>query len=156
MPRVYEGKLAGRGLRFGIAVSRFNNLVTERLLERAVAALIEHGTADEDIEVLHVPGAFELPFAAQLLAASGRIDGIVCLGAIIKGETMHNEVLANGIAATLSQLGVRHEIPVAFGVLTTDTVEQALARAGGKDSNKGAEAALSALEMATLKRAVRL
>ena len=153
MPKVFEGKHAGRGLRFGIAVARFNSVVTDRLLDGAVSALREHGTADEDIEVLHVPGAFELPFAAQILAASGRIDGIICLGAIIKGETIHNEVLASGVVATLSELSVRHELPVSFGVLTTDTVEQALARAGSGGANKGAESALCALEMANLKRA---
>ncbi len=153
MPKVYEGKLAGQGLRFGVAVSRFNSVVTDRLLAGAVAALREQGVADEDIEVLHVPGAFELPFAAQLLATSGKIDGIICLGAIIKGETIHNEVLATGVVATLSQMSVQHALPVAFGVLTTDTVEQALARAGAKGGNKGAEAALCALELAGLKRA---
>ena len=152
MPKVVTGTLDGKGLRFGIAVSRFNSVVTERLLDGAIEALRQHGTADADIEVLHVPGAFELPFAAQLLAADG-VDGIVCLGAIIKGETIHNEVLASGIVVTLSQLSVQHAVPVAFGVLTTDTVEQALARAGAKSGNKGAEAALTALEMARLKRA---
>ncbi|MBI4518753.1 MAG: 6,7-dimethyl-8-ribityllumazine synthase [Deltaproteobacteria bacterium] len=153
MPQIFEGKLAGRGLRFGIAVSRFNHAVTDRLLEGAVKTLLEHGAADDDIEVVHVPGAFELPLAAQLLAAGGRVDGIICLGAIIKGETMHNEVLAYAVGTTLSELAVRHELPVAFGVLTTDTLEQALARAGGRGANKGAEAALSALELANLKRA---
>jgi 6,7-dimethyl-8-ribityllumazine synthase len=153
MPKVYEGKLEGQGLRFGIVVSRFNNVVTDRLLDGAVAALRGHGVAEDDIEVMHVPGAFELPFAAQLLATSGKIDGIVCLGAIIKGETIHNEVLATGVVATLSQLSVQQSLPVAFGVLTTDTVEQALARAGAKGGNKGAEAALCALELASLKRA---
>jgi 6,7-dimethyl-8-ribityllumazine synthase len=152
MPKIYEGKLAGRGLRFGIAVARFNALVTERLLEGALAALREHGTGEEDIEIVRVPGAFELPLAAQLLASGGKVDGVVCLGAIIKGETIHNEVLASGIVATLSQLSVRHEIPIAFGVLTTDTMEQALARAATHGNNKGAEAALSALELASLKR----
>ncbi|HVN83719.1 MAG TPA: 6,7-dimethyl-8-ribityllumazine synthase [Candidatus Binatia bacterium] len=146
------GTLDGKGLRFGIAVSRFNNVVTDRLLAGALAALQKHGTADDDVEVLHVPGAFELPLAAELLASSGRVDGVVCLGAIIKGETIHNEVLASGVVVTLSQLSVRHRLPIAFGVLTTDTVEQALARAGAKAGNKGAEAALTVLEMARLKR----
>ena len=153
MPHVFSGTLDGKGLRFGIAVARFNSVVTERLLEGAVTALRAYGTADDDIEVLHVPGAFELPFAARLLAASKRVDGIICLGAIIKGETIHNEVLASGVVSTLSQLSVQHELPVAFGVLTTDTVEQALARAGAASGNKGTEAALTALEMAQLKRA---
>jgi len=152
MPKAITGTLDGKGLRFGIAVSRFNSVVTERLLDGAIEALRQHGTADADIEVLHVPGAFELPFAARLLA-SGGVDGVICLGAIIKGETIHNEVLASGVVATLSQLSVQHTLPVAFGVLTTDTVEQALARAGAKSGNKGAEAALTALEMAQLKRA---
>lgn len=152
MPKVYEGTLEGQGLRFGIVVSRFNSVVTDRLLEGAVNALRGHGVADDDIEVMRVPGAFELPLAAQLLVTSGKIDGIVCLGAIIKGETIHNEVLATGVVATLSQLSVRHALPLAFGVLTTDTVEQALARAGAKGGNKGAEAALCALELANLKR----
>ena len=153
MAKELTGALDGKGLRFGIAVSRFNNVVTDRLLAGAIEALRKHGTADDDIEVLRVPGAFELPFAAELLAASGRIDAIVCLGAIIKGETIHNEVLASGVVATLSQLSVQRRLPVAFGVLTTDTVEQALARAGAKAGNKGAEAAMTALEMAQLKRA---
>ena len=153
MAKEFTGALDGKGLRFGIVVSRFNNVVTDRLLAGAIEALRKHGTADDDIEVLRVPGAFELPFAAELLAASGRIDAIVCLGAIIKGETIHNEVLASGVVATLSQLSVQRRLPVAFGVLTTDTVEQALARAGTKAGNKGAEAAMTALEMAQLKRA---
>jgi len=153
MPKVYEGTLEGQGLRFGIVVSRFNSVVTDRLLEGAVNALRGHGVADDDIEVMRVPGAFELPLAARLLVTSGKIDGIVCLGAIIKGETIHNEVLATGVVATLSQLSVQHALPLAFGVLTTDTVEQALARAGAKGGNKGAEAALCALELANLKRA---
>jgi 6,7-dimethyl-8-ribityllumazine synthase len=152
MPKIFQGTLDGHGLRFGIAVARFNSVVTDRLLDGAVAALRGRGVADEDIEVLHVPGAFELPLAAQILARAGRVDGIVCLGAIIKGETIHNEILASGVVATLSELSVHHEVPMAFGVLTTDTVEQALARAGAKSGNKGAEAALSALEMANLRR----
>jgi 6,7-dimethyl-8-ribityllumazine synthase len=154
MPRVHEAKLVGRGLRFGIAVARFNSVVTDRLLDGALAALREHGTPDDDIEVIHVPGAFELPFAAHLLATGSKVDGVICLGAIIKGETMHNEVLASGIVVALSQLAVQQGVPVAFGVLTTDTVEQALARARSDGGNKGAEAALCALEMANVKRAL--
>jgi len=142
----------GSGLRVGIVVSRFNTVVTERLLEGALECLRSHGVADGAIEIAHVPGAFELPLAAEWFACSQRIDGVVCLGAIVRGETPHFDMIAQWVVAELGRLSVQHRTPMGLGVLTTETVEQALARAGGTHGNKGVDAALAAIEMATLAR----
>jgi 6,7-dimethyl-8-ribityllumazine synthase len=147
---VHEGSLEGRGRRVAVAVSRFNEVVTRPLLDGALAALRRHGLADQDIDVVWVPGAFELPLAAGRLAASDRFDAVVCLGAVIRGETAHFDLVAQQCAAGISQAAVDTGVPCAFGVLATDTLEQALDRAGGKHGNKGWEAAVTALEMTGL------
>lgn len=152
MSRVLEGTLDGAGLRVCVVVSRWNEFVTRRLLEGAETVLRERGLADGDVTVAWVPGAFELPTAAKWAAASGRYDAVVCLGAVIRGETAHFEYVAGGAAEGIRQAAQETGVPVIFGVLTVDTVEQALSRAGGKDGHKGEEAALAAIEMANLRR----
>ena len=154
MPRHFSAKPDGTGLRIGIALARFNQAITEQLLAGALKALVEHGVADDAIDVATVPGAFELPLCAQRLAATGRYEAIVCLGAVVRGETPHFDFVAGEAARGIAEVACRHDLPIAFGVLTTDTVEQALARAGGDRGNKGFEAAVTALEMAQLLRAV--
>lgn len=152
MSRVLEGALDGAGLRVCVVVSRWNEFVTRRLLEGAEKVLRERGLADGDVTVAWVPGAFELPTAAKWAAASGQFDAVVCLGAVIRGETAHFEYVAGGAAEGIRQAAQETGVPVIFGVLTVDTVEQALSRAGGKDGHKGEEAALAAIEMANLRR----
>jgi 6,7-dimethyl-8-ribityllumazine synthase len=147
VPRNLQGEPKGEGLRIAVALARFNQSVTERLLAGALEALTKHGVADDAIDVATVPGAFELPLCAQRLAATGRYDAIVCLGAVVRGETPHFDFVAGEAARGIGEVGRRHDLPIAFGVLTTDTVEQALARAGGERGNKGYEAAVTALEM---------
>ncbi len=154
-PGVVEGNEDARGLRFGVVVSRFNESITDRLLSAAVEALYAGGVARRDVTVVRVPGAFELPLAAALLARRGRFDAIVCLGAIIRGETPHFDYIAQATALGIMDTGLAEGYPVAFGVLTTDTVEQAEARAGANGLNRGAEAAATAIEMATLIRRLR-
>lgn len=148
----YATSLDGTALRVGVAVSRFNSVVTERLLEGALDGLQRHGVAEAAIELGYVPGAFELPLLAECYARSGRLDAIVCLGAVVRGETPHFDMIAHAVVAELARLSTAHRLPVALGVLTTDTVEQALERAGGRHGNKGYDAALVAIEMATLGR----
>jgi 6,7-dimethyl-8-ribityllumazine synthase len=152
VPRQLTAKPNGEGLRIGIAVARFNQSVTDRLLAGALEALAQHGVADDAIDVATVPGAFELPISVQRLASAGRYDAIVCLGAVIRGQTPHFEFVATEAARGIAELSRRHDLPIAFGVLTTDTVEQALARAGGDHGNKGFEAAVTALEMVQVLR----
>ena len=147
-------KLNGDGLRIAVVVSRFNSIVTERLLVGARQALREHGVSDASVEVVEVPGAFELPLPAKLMADSGRFDAIVCLGAVVRGETPHFEYISAAVVAELNRVMVDHGIPVTLGVLTTNDIEQALERAGGKHGNKGAEAVLTAIEMANLRRSL--
>lgn len=154
MTRTYEGTVSGQGRRVAVAVSRFNRLVTEPLLAGALETLRRHGVADADVDVAWVPGSFELPVAVQRLAASGRYAAVVALGAVIRGATPHFDYVAGEAAAGLGAVARQTGVPVAFGVLTTDTMEQALDRAGGKAGNKGAEAALVALEMANLLDAI--
>lgn len=146
----HETSRQGARLRVAVAVSRFNSVVTERLLDGAVDALKQHGVADDAIEVADVSGAFELPLLAEFYARSQRVDAIVALGAIVRGETPHFDMIATWVVAELGRLGVAHRLPIALGVLTTDTLEQALERAGGAHGNKGAEAAVVAIEMANL------
>lgn len=145
-----EGTPAGAGKRFLVVVSRFNELVTERLLEGALGCLREHGVAAEDVDVARVPGAWELPGAVAAALRGGGWDGVVALGCVIRGETPHFDYVAGETARGLQELAVRGPVPIAFGVLTADTREQALARAGGDRGNKGWEAALVALEMTDL------
>jgi 6,7-dimethyl-8-ribityllumazine synthase len=151
---VYEGGLDGAGRRIAIVVGRFNRLVTEPLLAGAREALARHGVADADVDVAWVPGSFELPLAAQRLAQTGRYAGVIAIGAVVRGATAHFEHVAGRAAAGLASVALQTGVPVAFGVLTTDTMEQALDRAGGKAGNKGAEAALTVLEMAALLESV--
>jgi 6,7-dimethyl-8-ribityllumazine synthase len=153
--REYHGQLAGNGRRFGIVVARFNELITRRLLEGAVDTLTRHGVRPEDIEVVWVPGSFELPVAAQALAETGRFSAVICLGAVIRGATPHFEYVASQAAAGIGRVALDSRLPVVFGVITAETQEQALERAGGKVGNRGAEAALAALEMADLLSQVR-
>jgi 6,7-dimethyl-8-ribityllumazine synthase len=152
MTRQFETSLAGTRLRVGIVVSRFNQVVTDRLLAGALDGLRRHGVADENIEIASVPGAFELPLAAVLMAGSGRVDAVACLGAIVQGQTPHFDMIAQWVVAELGRLSVSSRVPLALGVLTTNTVEQALERSGGTHGNKGYDAALVAIEMANLDR----
>ncbi len=150
MPRYIEGKPKGDGKKMGIVVSRFNDFITSRLLEGALDALARTGVADEDISVVRVPGAFEIPLAAKWLSASGKFNAVICLGAVIRGETPHFDYVAGEAARGISHLSMEFSMPVVFGLLTTDTIEQAIQRAGSKSGNKGFEAALAAVEMASL------
>jgi len=148
----FEGKLTVRGARFALLVARFNSFVVESLLEGAIDALKRHGADEKDLHIVRVPGAFEMPLVAQRLAASKNYDAIIALGAVIRGGTPHFEYVAGECTKGLAQVGMQHDIPVAFGVLTVDTIEQAIERAGTKAGNKGVEAALSAIEMVNLLR----
>ncbi len=147
-----SGRLNAEGLRFGIVVSRFNDMVTERLLQGALEALRRAGAREEDLTVVRVPGSFEIPFAAQRLAAAGSCDAIVCLGALIRGETDHYDYLASTVTRGIAQVSLKHDLPVTYGVITAGTVEQAVNRAGLKHGNKGVEAAMGAVEMADVRR----
>lgn len=150
-----EGSTAGEGRRFLLVVARFNELITEKLLDGARSALVRHGVAEDDIAVARVPGAFEIPGAIGAALRAGGWDGIVALACVIRGETPHFDYVAGEAARGVQSLAVTHDVPVTFGVLTTDTRDQALARAGGDKGNKGWEAALAALEMSGLYRALR-
>ena len=151
MPEI-EGSLDGAGLRVCVVVARWNEFVTRRLMEGAVTTLRESGLADQDVTVAWVPGSFEVPTAARWAAMGGRFDAIICLGAVIRGETAHFEYVAGGAAEGIAAISRDTGVPVIFGVLTVDSVEQALARAGGKDGHKGEEAAHAAIAMANLHR----
>ena len=146
------GSLDGQGLRVCVVVARWNSFITDKLLSGAVSALREHGLGEDSITVARVPGAFEVPSAARWAADSGRFDAVVGLGAVIRGETAHFEYVAGGAAEGISRVTLGTGVPVIFGVLTVDTVEQALSRVGGKDGHKGEEAALAAIEMANLRK----
>ena len=154
MVRVIRGKLDATGLRFGLVVSQFNNLVTERLQAGAIDALCRHGVREDDIDVVQTPGAFDIPLFAKKMAASGRYDAIVCLGAVIKGDTPHFDYVSAGMTQGIREVMMTHGLPVTFGVLTTDTVDQALDRAGAKAGNKGFDAALAAIEMVNALKAL--
>ncbi|RPI25609.1 MAG: 6,7-dimethyl-8-ribityllumazine synthase [Acidobacteria bacterium] len=149
------GKLNSSGLRIGVVVSRFNSSVTERLLEGVVDILKRTGATESDLEVVRVPGSFEIPLAAKLLAEKGTFDAIVCLSAIIKGQTDHYTFLSSAVTNALASLSIEQGIPVGYGIVTADTVEQALDRAGLKHGNKGVDAALAAIEMANLRRELK-
>lgn len=151
MPEI-EGSLDGSGLRVCVVVARWNEFVTRKLMEGAVSALREGGLTGENVTVAWVPGAFEVPTAARWAALGGRFDAIICLGAVIRGETAHFEYVAGGAAEGIAAISRDTGIPVIFGVLTVDSVDQALARAGGKDGHKGEESAHAAIAMANLKR----
>lgn len=153
--KTIEGELTARGLRIGIALARFNNFIGERLLEGAVDALLHHGVAPADIELVRVPGAYELPLALKAMAAGKKYDALIALGAVIRGETPHFDYVAGECVKGMSQVMMQHDLPVAFGVLTVNTVQQAIERAGAKAGNKGADAALSAIEMVNLLKKLR-
>jgi 6,7-dimethyl-8-ribityllumazine synthase len=146
----YEGALDGRDLRFAIVVARFNDLISQRLLTGALDALRRHSVPDESVDVIWVPGSFELPATARRLACSRRYDALICLGAVIRGATAHFDYVAGQAAAGIAAVGRETGVPAIFGVLTTDTIEQAIERAGTKAGNKGYDAAVSAIEMANL------
>ncbi len=152
MGQVFEGHLVGTGLKVGIVVGRFNEFITSKLLGGAQDALKRHGINSEDVDVAWVPGAFEIPFAAKKLAASGQYDAVITLGTVIRGSTPHFDYVCNEAAKGIASLSMQHDIPVIFGVLTTDTIEQAVERAGTKAGNKGWEAAVAAIEMANLNK----
>jgi 6,7-dimethyl-8-ribityllumazine synthase len=154
MSKVYEGYLDAKGLRFGLIVSRFNHFITDRLLEGALDALKRHGADENDIEIARVPGAFEIPFMAKKMADIGKYDAVICLGALIRGSTVHFDILAAEVTKGLAQVMLDSGIPVSFGVITTDTIEQAVERAGTKNGNKGWQAAESAIEMANLTKSL--
>lgn len=147
MARIVEGKLSAQGISVGIVVSRFNGLVTKQLLDGALDCLLRHGANDDDITIIHCPGSFEIPQVAKQLAKAGKCDAIICLGCIIRGETPHFEYIAAQVARGVGQVALDTGIPIAFGVLTTENLEQALERAGAKAGNKGCEAALTAMEL---------
>jgi 6,7-dimethyl-8-ribityllumazine synthase len=147
MPQFIEGKHDAQGLRIAIIVSRFNQFITEKLLEGALDGVKSHGGATDDITVVRVPGAFEIPLAAEKLAVAGRYDALVCLGAVIRGDTPHFEYVSQAVTHGIVRAVSKYQIPISFGVLTTDDVQQAMDRSGAKDSNKGYEAALTAIEM---------
>ena len=149
-----QGGMSGEGLRVGIVVATFNEFITSKLLDGAQAALARHGVRDDDVTVASVPGSFELPLVANKLAESGQHDAVICLGAVIRGETDHYEHVAGEAAKGIANAGLNSGVPVIFGVLTTDTLEQAINRAGGKQGNNGYGAGLAAIEMANLMRAL--
>lgn len=152
MPKVVEGQLTAEGFRFAIIVSRFNDFISSRLLDGAMDALVRHGCREEEVSVIKVPGAFEIPLAAKKLAASSRYDAIICLGAVIRGATQHHEYVAAEASKGIASVALESDVPVMFGVLTTDNLEQAIERAGSKSGNKGYETAMGAIEMANLFR----
>lgn len=150
MPKVYEGQLIAKGKKFGIVASRFNEFITNKLLEGALDALKRHGAKDEEIEVAWVPGSFEIPYAAQRMAESKKYDAVICVGAVIRGSTPHFEYIAAEVTKGIAQTGLKTGVPVIYGVITPDTLEQAIERAGTKAGNKGFQAAMSAIEMVNL------
>ena len=150
MEKVYEGKLVAKNKRFGVVVSRFNEFISGKLLEGALDCLYRHQAEKEDIHVAWVPGAFEIPLLAKKMAETGKYDAVVCLGAVIRGSTSHYDYVCSEVAKGVSRVNLDTSVPVAFGVVTTDTIEQAIERAGTKAGNKGWEAALTAVEMTSL------
>lgn len=153
---IHEGQMAAEGLRIGIVVARFNDLITERLLSGALDAFRRHGGDERIVEIAHVPGAWEIPLAAQTLAKTERFDAIVCLGTVIKGATDHYDYVCSQTSSGVMNAGLSSGIPVTMGVLTTENLDQALERAGSKAGNKGADAMLAAIEMANLLKAMQL
>lgn len=154
MTKIIEGKLDASGFRFGIVVSRFNSFISERLVEGALDALVRHGADTENVQLVRVPGAYEIPMTAKKMAESGRYDAIICLGAVIRGATPHFDYVSAEVSKGIAAVSLDSGIPVAFGVLTTDNLEQAIERAGSKAGNKGFDAAVSAIEMVNLFKAL--
>jgi 6,7-dimethyl-8-ribityllumazine synthase len=150
MSKRFEGMLLGKGLRFGVVVSRFNEFFSQKLLEGAQDALLRHGVSEEDIEVAWTPGSFEIPLVAQKLARSKKYDAVICLGAVIRGGTPHFDYIAAEVSKGIAKINLDTGVPVSYGIITTDTIEQAVERSGSKAGNKGYDAAVSAIEMANL------
>jgi 6,7-dimethyl-8-ribityllumazine synthase len=154
MAKIIEGKLDAKGLRVGLVVSRFNSFICDRLVEGAIDALVRHGGERENIHVVRVPGAFEIPLTAKKMVESKRYDALVCLGAVIRGATPHFDYVAAEVTKGIASVSLESGVPISFGVLTTDNLEQAIERAGSKAGNKGFDAAVSAIEMANLFKAL--
>jgi 6,7-dimethyl-8-ribityllumazine synthase len=154
MVNYMEGHLSADGKKFGIVVSRYNSFISEKLLEGAIDSLVRSGVVESDIDVVRVPGAFEIPLIAQKLVAAQKYDAVICLGVVIRGATPHFDVVVNEVSKGTAQVGLESGVPVLFGVLTTETIEQAIERAGTKAGNKGAEVAVAAIEMANLVEAL--
>jgi len=154
MPEFVEGNLDAKGFRFGLIVSRFNSFISDRLLEGALDTLTRHGADDQQLSVVRVPGAFEIPLVAKKMAASGKYDAVVCLGAVIRGGTPHFDYVCSEVTKGVASVSLDSGLPIAFGVLTTDSVEQAIERAGTKAGNKGEEATLAVIEMVNLLRRI--
>ncbi len=154
MSKTFEGNLLGKGLKFGLVVSRFNEFFSKKLLEGAQDALLRHGVNESDIEIAWTPGSFEIPLIAQKMAQSKKYNAIICLGAVIRGGTPHFEYIASEVTKGIAKVNLDSGIPVIFGVITTDTLEQAIERSGTKDGNKGFDAAVSAIEMANLVKSI--
>ncbi len=152
MAKIIQGDLSGKGLKIGIVVARFNDFITSRLVDGALDGLQRHGVADNDVEVLKVPGSYEIPLAAKKMAQSKKYHAVICLGAVIRGATPHFEYVSAEVSKGVASVSMETGLPVIFGVLTTDTIEQAIERAGTKSGNKGWDAALSAIEMANVMR----
>ena len=150
MPRILEAKLLAEGKKFALVVSRFNDFITEKLVSGALDGLVRSGARDEDIDLVRVPGAFEIPLMAKRMAAKGRYDAIICLGAVIRGATPHFDYVSAEVSKGVAVVGLEGNLPVIFGIITTDTIEQAIERAGTKAGNKGWSAAMAAVEMANL------
>jgi 6,7-dimethyl-8-ribityllumazine synthase len=150
----YIGKLLGEGLKFGVVVSRFNDFITDKLLEGAQDALSRHGVNEEDIDIAWAPGSFEIPLVAKKMAESGRYDAVICLGAVIRGGTPHFDYIASEVSKGIAKVGLDTGLPVILGVITADTLEQAIERAGTKSGNYGSQAAVHAIEMANLGKAI--
>ncbi|MCB2166111.1 MAG: 6,7-dimethyl-8-ribityllumazine synthase [Deltaproteobacteria bacterium] len=150
MPRILEAKLLAEGKKFALIASRFNDFITDKLVSGAVDALLRSGARDEDIDIVKVPGAFEIPLLAKKMAAKTRYDAIICLGAVIRGATPHFDYVSAEVSKGVAMVSLEADIPVIFGIITTDTIEQAIERAGTKAGNKGWSAAMSAIEMANL------
>jgi 6,7-dimethyl-8-ribityllumazine synthase len=154
MTKIYEGNLIGEGLKLGLVTSRFNDFITTRLLDGAKDALIRHGVKDADIEVAKTPGAFEIPLVAKKMAVSGKYDAVICLGAVIKGGTPHFEYVASEVSKGIAAVGLDTGVPVIYGIITAESLEQAIERAGTKMGNAGYNAALSAIETANLLKSI--
>lgn len=155
MPNVYEGDLNCNGLKFGVVVSRFNSFITTKLLDGALDAIKRHGGNLEEVDVVWIPGAFETPSIAKQLAESGRYDALICIGAVIRGATPHFDYVAGESAKGIAQVSLNSGVPIIYGIITTDTIEQAIERAGTKSGNKGSEAAITAIEMVNLRKQLR-
>ncbi len=148
--KLYEGKLIADGLKFGIVAARFNEFITNKLVGGSLDALRRHGASEEDLEIAWVPGAFEIPFVAQKMALSKRYDAVICLGAVIRGATPHFDFVSSEVSKGIANVGLETGVPIIFGVLTTDNIEQAIERAGTKAGNKGFDAAVTAIELVNL------